>query len=621
MQIDCLINNQLSKPPLEYRGIEVQLNFEAQEVQTSITNQQFTFVNESAEKIKNAINSPLGIFWGLPLKFNAGGQTFFDGMIDLTNNLQVSCNEIKASIIERQKKDWLEEVADKFDFRYLADVRKTITQADYIKIPYVASEIPDYRSVAMLTITGFLIIVEIRRAIKDIAAAVAKLPTGLDTASGVIDLILNAVFLVFLVIALLKLLKDVFNELIQPIKYHTAMSVSKHFEKGCQYLGLNFSSSLFYKNVPTNNELPSGLWENLVIMPEKNEAGAVKASSEKKPGYYNGNFGDFLREMVRLFNAKITIIGNTLHFERKDYSSSVSEYKIPDVRSDFYGYNTEELKANYLLQFQVDNLDLNTVNRYEGTNAKIITSSINTSGAAGTELIKGLEEKQFGFALGRRKTDFTRVEQIARTILNIFNPILNMMLGSLKAALKLIKNAVKAVNKFINFLNGLGANLRTLRVPNTTITTPSATYIIDKRINTLSLSSDLTGVPKLILITGSGNNVLVSKDNEVALSAANIWNKYHYIESFVPSANNPNGNQYLIKTAENVPFCIEDYRKIRGMNNEKDGEAKIIAPSGNRAKLVSVLWNLWQNTANIVYMESKRYAFNLKQDIIINKGS
>jgi hypothetical protein len=183
-----------------------------------------------------------------------------------------------------------------------------------------------------------------------------------------------------------------------------------------------------------------------------------------------------------------------------------------------------------------------------------------------------------------------------------------------------VRGAVRGVNRLISVINAVGGNLKKIPVPPINLETRSAAFVIDKRLGVLSLSSDFIGVPKLVLITGSGNNVTVAADNETKLSAVNLWNKYHYIESFVPSANKPNGNQYLIKTAENVPFCIEDYKKIRGLNNEKDGEARIVSPQGRPSKIRSIKWNLWQDVATIEYLENFLYAKNLKQDVLINTG-
>jgi hypothetical protein len=55
-----------------------------------------------------------------------------------------------------------------------------------------------------------------------------------------------------------KFIKDIVTMLIQPVKYHACM-VLNTIRKGCEYLGLEFVSSIFSDTI----------FEKAYIMPEK----------------------------------------------------------------------------------------------------------------------------------------------------------------------------------------------------------------------------------------------------------------------------------------------------------------------------------------------------------------
>jgi hypothetical protein len=133
---------------------------------------------------------------------------------------------------------------------------------------------------------------------------------------------------------------------------------------------------------------------------------------------------------------------------------------------------------------------------------------------------------------------------------------------------------------------------------------------ITDRVGMLALSGDITGVPKLLMLNSDGR---MPANAHVILSAENIWRKYYYIKSFAPSIGKPNARQYYIWEVKNVPFCYEDYFLIRN-------ECKVTSPEGNEARIRSVLWNIWNNTADIIYWENKTYDTNLKESITKDTG-
>ena len=113
----------------------------------------------------------------------------------------------------------------------------------------------------------------------------------------------------------------------------------------------------------------------------------------------------------------------------------------------------------------------------------------------------------------------------------------------------------------------------------------------------------------------------LNTDNITVLSAENLYKKFHYINSFVPTdVADTNGsdltpqlhNQWKIYEFENVPFCFADYLKVRNDN-------KIIFV--DKFGLVeSIDWNIFEETANIRFRVNELYTLNLENKELIPLG-
>jgi hypothetical protein len=619
------LDSNISNPPKEYKGFEIELNFEnPDEVHASLTADKVTFTGAEADYL-NAIknNGGLGVYWGVPLRLELESEVLFNGYIDLSDEAcSFSCEEVIVKIREHKNLDWFEKTADGFGFDLLyslpAGSLGRITTSDFVKIPYILSEIPDYKDAAIYFIYAYVLGRELQNILKDLTFILSDLTGVFTTIAGILKLIFFLVYLVTLFIAIVVLVKQLLATLIQPVKYHYGMMFQTHFEKFCEYLGLNFSSSIFMPLVTTGNELSPGLWESLCLMPEKSKEGFQKNKTTLQTGFFIGTIGDFVRTCSNMFNAKFIIVNGTFHFERVDFGSSTATYTIPDVRRESHGINASELVSNYLVEFRIDNLDLNTINRYNGTNAKNVTTS-KVKDPNKSELIHGYKKPDISFALGRGKRELTRVEELLKDLLNVldtlFKPIADLI-GVIKQG---IAGTVKAINKIIGALNALpGVNINKLTVPSSSKPTLNLSGAITNRIDMLALSGDFTGVPKVFLVDGSGWNIKIASDNESKLTAENLWKWYHYLESMVPSTNKPNGNQAEVNEMPVIPFCIDDYKLIKG--NSIEGPAKVLSPEGNQARIRSLKWNFWFNKASIKYAESKLFTDNLQEQLLINTG-
>ena len=381
-------------------------------------------------------------------------------------------------------------------------------------------------------------------------------------------------------------------------------------------------------------------------------------------GYYNGTFGDVIRALKIKYNAKIVIEdgaagGNkVIRFERQDYIKDISElYEIPAIENNGrYTLNADEFKANYLIEYQLDSSNKAGYLSYDGTVFQA-TISANNFQDKDLVLMRGLENKSIPFAKGSRKNELTKVEQLLEPLLNtvggiigeivtIWNTVvLNTWLSN--------QNQFGDLNAVINVLNNLplaGLDLEPIptdgsaTIEDMPLIDPSVFGIYgDDRIGIMQIEGDFLNIPHNILLTPTANaeisNPFVFESNgelidlslyfpaintsgdfvsnklienhDFEAGATNLWNKYHSINSFVPNTNgsttdlsDSKHNQWVLYDFENVPFCMEDYLKVKSNNN--------ITFAGKVGRIESLEWDVYNQKANISFRVNELWTNNLE---------
>jgi hypothetical protein len=138
---------------------------------------------------------------------------------------------------------------------------------------------------------------------KDLLATLVALTTDPLSYGQIFALVVQIVKFVAMLVAMLLLIKQMFNLLIQPVKYHKAMKLRTLFEKGCQYLNLTFDSTV----VPSDWVI---LPKKFRVPPTTNNAfdfgmlGALSTSEFPQYGYPKDmTFSDFIIKMKDLFKS------------------------------------------------------------------------------------------------------------------------------------------------------------------------------------------------------------------------------------------------------------------------------------------------------------------------------
>jgi len=397
--------------------------------------------------------------------------------------------------------------------------------------------------------------------------------------------IMLLIYLIALIKAFVALMKQMMDNLIQPNKYKYGMKVRTLFKKACEYLGLTFQSSIL-DNAPFNN---------LVIVPQKNAFAYNSVINNKdlpfdvgtlsffsggggyRPGaygYFDGTFGDLIRQMNEVFNAKIRITssGSTngiLEFEVFDYWQLNTSYILPDIVEEPHKTNASELAANYYISFATDSQDLNTFNFYGGTNAQCIFIPAIAPLNQQNLLFKNLIQKNLSFALAKRKTDLTAVE-------------------------KCFKNTILPLARFLSEI--VGGSF--------------PAFDFDLRIGSMLLESDFIGTQKLFIADNTGT---IAANNDTNLNAISLLKNYHNHSFILDIASGINNQFYKLKNKE-IPFCCANYIQILNNNYIKT------SPTSNYpntlAKVEKLLWSPEKDEARIDYDPKVQWTKNIKQQYI-----
>jgi hypothetical protein len=610
--------------PNNYALNEVELNFDKgdERAQVSIDTWELgvgdkSKVNDAEilalQHLQNGLTGGVGVGEGKPFQVyidKSGTQLLlFDGFLDLWS-AKYECGKITAKAIEQGKVDWLKSGVAEFSFEYLESIG-AITEADYILVPYIISTIPNYREAFMATITIFIVTGQLVSEIQGILELTAEAANPFE-ASSIARLVLRIIYIATLLVALIKLLFDVYNLIVQPIKYHACMYRNDLLRIGAAHLGLTFSSS-FLEVYPYNKVaiLPqkfftkddnTGILKAVQGLFDKNKAGQKGFPSQ---GY---TFADLLSEIQIEFNAKIICDGVTLRIEKQNYNQSVALYQIPAVERNEYSLNHTDFYSSIFIKYATDLNDRNTIQEYLGTSYQITTLPISVQNQR-MLLTKNLQSVTINFALGKRKTELTFPEKLFDVFFKAIGAVVDVLVTVINAIIKVINGIIKILNKIIKTLDNLGININ-FEIPTVReLEPPEFSNLIEDRINMLKMETDFVSVPKLIMIENNSdarNNKLLP-DNESVLSAKYLWDNFHYLKSFVPQSDNTKGNQYYIYPVEKVPFCFSDYQKVRENN-------MVIDTDGTQVGFIDTLkWNIEEQTADMTFRINKQYTANLRE--------
>lgn len=582
-EIRHFINGQDLGEPRNWQDLQISIDWLNKKESGTINVSDLAFVDKANEylqkRILNGLSGGVGIFEGEPYKITVGDvsnpEFEFEGFLDFTTGATViGGEEIIVGLKKKHGEDWLNDVADSFSFAYLYD-QKIIKPSDFVRVPYVINYVPDSTQLVLLSMSIFMMTKELIENIEKINETVADvtnastpvigvsvgLGAGVVTAWDLGDWIMVAlktigrlIYIVAVTIAIIKLMEQVFEQLLPKKREFLGMTFRRMFERSCQYLGLSFSSSI--------TELD---W---VHIPRKDKKGGSKGEtgfpSNTEPIYL---FGDLIRRMKEMFNADYRISNGVLYLERKDNFKFSSPYIVPSYFNDQERvldrnkFNADEIVANYNIHWAYDTQDQNTLDDQSGRVFQAVTSPISVNNREFV-IIKGLVEIDLPFSIGREKSSLTSIE-----------------------------NTLKALGKLVDSLTGIfggGTNFAAM---------------IENRLGSLLLSSNFLTSGKVVKM--SGNKLSGNQRGE--LDAKVLWDRYHFINSFAEYKGVH--NQFFRYDNQRVPMSVKEFALLMDNNSATDDQ-------GNEIQIEKVIYSPESTSAVIDYRVKRKYTNNLKIELL-----
>lgn len=627
------INGVEVNEPNNHEETFIQLNYDNDGQSEAVTINQWeighddsTTPNDGLKAVQDYITKGLtggaGVTEGFPFQIyvsdgNLSRYLIFDGYLDIWQ-ARVMQGVISCPAVEQGKLDWLNQVADSVSFEYLFETGK-ITRSDFYAVPYVINRKQNALELIITIVTLYMMARQLKQAIDYLLDTINDY--DIIYISAIIRVIAQIVQIIVLIAAMVQLIIDLYNMIIQPVKYHYGMFVADLLEKGLEHFGLKFRSSILQK-APYNE---------LFILPEKfnlfeentglfdGVVGLIKPRTQDKKGFYRGTFGQLMRLAKQLVYGKVLTEAGTLYLEKHDFVNPSPKFELPDYENNGFTYNHEDFKSNILLTFQSDINDRNTIQEYLGTSLQVIQEPkvINNRKML---LTRNFEEVNFGFALGRRKTTLNWVEKRLEVFNRLVAASTKVLLITIEKVERLIESAVKSANKFIKALKVIGIS------PKFNLTVPTlargfkaqikqiGVRVDGSRIGMLKMESDFISIPKIIMVK---RNVIdrqrtLNPNSDTLLSARTMWEEFHHYRSFVEDSNG-NHNQYKIYDLPDIAFTFSDYVKVRNSNRVFDSQ-------GNTGELLDLKWNPENQTCSGKFRIKSKYTNNLTLRLIEPDG-
>jgi len=582
-EIRHFINGNDFGEPRNWQDLEITIDWLNKKDSGAINVSELAFVDDAnkylQQRVLDGLNGGVGVFEGDEYKIVIGDPTNptfeFLGYLDFTDGMTtIGGEEIICSLKKKKGEDWLNDVADGFSFAYLYE-KGTITNSDFVRVPYVINYIPDGMQLIVLSMSIYMMTKEIIENVEKLSETIADIinastpvvgvsvgvGAGVVTAWDLGDFILvtlkalaRLAYIIAMTIAVINLINQVFAQILPTKRFHLGMSFRKMLEKGCEHLGLNFYSDI--------DEL------NWVHIPRKSKKGGSSGErgfpTNSEPIYL---FGDLIRTMKEMFNADFRIKDGTFYLQRRDNFQFPSSYQIPSYFNDQerlhqkYKLNTNEIISNYNIYWTLDVQDQNTLDNSDGRVFQAITSPVSVN-IQDFVTIKNLTEIQIPFSLGVEKKSLNEVEKLARVLGGIVDSLTGIFGG--------------------------GTNFKSK---------------IEERVGSLLLSSHFLTSGKVVKMVGSK----LANDQRKNLDARKLWDKFHFINSFAEYQGEH--NQFFRYEQQPVPMTIQDFSILLENNIAIDDD-------GNEIIIEKIVYNPNKTTGLIDYRIKRKYTNNLKIELL-----
>jgi len=607
--------------PINHSGISYRFNYDddSNSMSISVTDLEWG-VSDGRDKkdpykiLRDKLNRGLlagsGVTEGVPLRIEIDSERgekteTFNGYIDLWG--ATWGNGFVSTPIIARGIDWFNQKADSITFAYLESIGY-FTKDNYIAINYAIEKKQNALEIMVLILSIFTISTEIKQQVKEITGLLAEGGNPFTAPSGIVKIVAMVLYMALLIVSLVLLLTQLYELIIQRVKYHYAMKVLDQFTFGLKYFGYTLKSSILQNTV----------YKDLILLPEKYSTaintgllasieGLINKNPSGQNGYYTGTFGEFVQAFKTMFDAKIIIDGDIFYFENRNFKLNSGGLRIsePYMDKDVFKLNKEDFKSNIELRFATDSSDRHTISEYTGTAVQVLQLPKAIQNEK-NRLTTGYETRSIPFAILKRKTALSQQEKLLRDLFNASEPAINVQVEAINYVIDYINNYITTLNSVIKILKTLGIPIDYYLPTIDKLQYVDVSNKIENRVGMPKMETDYVQVPRLCFLDGSGKII-----NEEYLNAEYLFKTYHSYKLFVGKDNLP-PNQYLLKKATNIPFVYSQFKELQKNNS--------IFVENESGEIISCEFNPEKQTANIDYKILKQYTNNLELKYLVSNG-
>ena len=611
------INGKVVNPPRNYQDISIELNFDSDSEERGISITRFEWVNEEAAILLAIKNSGLtggtGVFVGVLHEIeeieNGVVVKALDGYIDLTTadwgKDLVSCDSIAFD-----SPDFITEKADGFSFEQMYK-NGELTDSDVVFVPYVISAIPNYTQALLVIVTLTFMIIELKKLVTELTQKSIEGVSYIDSVGGIIGLVFKIIYGILLLVTIVELILNMADLIIQKIKYKPSMSLNRQLEVAAAKVGLVYESAFLQSTAWSKAHIIPESFNNPETQSDSRIKGFFTPDTNEQHGYYNGTFGDLLRAVKTMFNARIVVGDGKLKIVPLLRTATNGTFKLPSYYVPEFQTNADALVSNYNIIFRYDSNERNTIDSWVGNN---MTSFLEVTNATDKrlKLTKGFKQVQIPFARGIRKEELNTIEKIMDAILEGLDPLIGALVSIANAAIKVINAIFQFIEELNSKLKVIGISIK-LDLPELkSMNDPKLGQLIDNRIGMLMLESDFITVPKFVMLD-VGDEPLKTKlsvENQTHIKALYLYNEFHYTNSFKASK----------KSAQRIRLNYDKVEMNLSNFNVVANEGIVKLPDGTVADVISCKYNPSSRLANFKIEQRKLYANNLSETISEGEG-
>ena len=500
----------------------------------SVNTDTLVLPREANQLVKQHIQTS-GLFVGIPYQIQLDGGINLDYYIDLCDpgsKPVVREHEIEIKIKRAKGVDDFRSKADGTSFDLIVQ-QKGLNYFDVKRIPYFVIKDNVAEQSLTLSLSLFVMTKEIISAANELSKAYAALlnvsPGGLAVA--IANFAIAIIYFAAILAAAIQYLIQLMKLLFPTRKYLYGCYYKELILKACKFIGYDLQTSIFDTDagwfvlpVPINRSNGDSIFQKIADELGNDFNTGIPTASDSV-----GLVGQFFDECEKQFNGRFFVIGNDVHFQRRDWLVNTANLvmqpalNLQSDRDEALTYNTEDAWRRYYIHYAIDFSDLNTV---EGINYQFSDAEYSTENAvAGANVdlvtIKGLNDVPIGFSMGFNKDRLSLIEIIGR---------------GLAAAWDGLTDA-------LTFGNGSNYAAQ-----------------IGSRVDALKLSQQYFSTTKSLYVYNRPNNtVLINQNYDTNNSATALWLKYHYI-------NQIQLNQFEVIENARTRISAQDFVNLQSNN-------------------------------------------------------